>query len=73
MFLRPFALMKRIASKQLVYDYKVTYENRPITSDIDLNFALLANEVGYEGNYEQFNHEGKMYYYTKIEQKGEED
>ena len=55
----------------LVYDYKITYENRPITSNIDLNLALLSSDVGYEGNYEQFDHEGKTYYYAKIVQKDE--
>ena len=65
-----FRFNEEDTSKQLVYDYKVTYEDRPITSDIDLNFALLANDVGYEGNYEQFNHEGKTYYYTKHRTKG---
>src|SRR4051794_7086745 len=53
----------------LVYDYKVTYENRPITSNIDINLALLSKDVGYEGNYEQFDHEEKTYYYAKIVKK----
>ena len=42
--------------ENLVYDYKITYENRPITSNVDLNLALLSRDVGYEGNYEQFDH-----------------
>ena len=52
-----------------VQDYKITYENRPITSNIDLNLALLSKNVGYEGDYEQFDHEGKTYYYAEIVQK----
>ena len=52
-----------------MYDYKVTYENRPITSKIELNLALISNDVGYEGKYEQFDHEGKTYYYAKIVKK----
>ncbi|HVI21242.1 MAG TPA: hypothetical protein VM660_04240 [Bacillus sp. (in: firmicutes)] len=55
--------------ENLVYDYKITYENRPITSNVDLNLALLSRDVGYEGNYEQFDHEEKTYYYAKIVQK----
>ena len=55
--------------ENLVYDYKITYENRPIASNIDLNLALLSRDVGYEGNYEQFDHEGKTYYYAKIVKK----
>ena len=66
-----FRFNEEDSSKQLVYDYKVTYENRSITSDIELNFALLSSDVGYEGNYEQFDHEGKTYYYAKLVQKGE--
>ena len=54
------------SKENLVYDYKITYENRPITSNVDLNLALLSSDVGYEGNYEQFDHEGKTYYYAKI-------
>jgi hypothetical protein len=54
-----------------VYDYKVTYENRPITSEVELNLALLSNDVGYKGNYEQFDHEGKTYNYAKTVQKDE--
>ncbi|HEY4549605.1 MAG TPA: hypothetical protein VIG98_04940 [Bacillus sp. (in: firmicutes)] len=55
--------------ENLVYDYKITYENRPITSNVDLNLALLSRDVGYEGNYEQFDHEEKTYYYAKIVKK----
>ena len=54
------------SKENLVYDYKITYENRPITSNVDLNLALLSSDVGYEGNYEQFDHEEKTYYYAKI-------
>lgn len=54
-----------------VYDYKITYENRPITSEVELNLALLSNDVGYKGNYEQFDHEGKTYNYAKTVQKDE--
>ena len=54
-----------------VYNYKITYENRPITSEVELNLALLSNDVGYKGNYEQFDHEGKTYNYAKTVQKDE--
>ena len=57
------------SKENLVYDYKITYENRPITSNVDLNLALLSSDVGYEGNYEQFDHEEKTYYYAKIVKK----
>ena len=61
-----FRFNEEVSKENLVYDYKITYENRPITSDVELNLALLSNDVGYEGNYEQFDHEGKTYYYAKI-------
>ena len=61
-----YRFSEEVKKENLVYDYKVTYENRPITSDIELNLALLSNDVGYEGNYEQFDQEGKMYYYAKV-------
>ena len=66
-----FRFVEESSTGKPVYDYKITYENRPITNEIELNLALLSNDVGYKGNYEQFDYEGKTYYYAKSVQKGE--
>lgn len=60
-----YSFAEEVKKENLAYDYKITYENRSITSDIDLNLELLSNSVGYEGEYEEFVHEGKTYYYAK--------
>lgn len=62
---------EEMKKENLVYDYRITYENRSITSDIELNLALLSNTVGYEGEYEEFVYEGKTYYYAKAVSQGE--
>ena len=48
---------------------KLLMKTGPSHLTVDLNLALLSSDVGYEGNYEQFDHEGKTYYYAKIVQK----
>jgi hypothetical protein len=59
-----YSFTEEVKKENPVYDYKITYENRSITSNTDLNLALLSNNVGYEGTYEEFIHEEKTYYYA---------
>ncbi|SDZ64234.1 hypothetical protein SAMN05421736_12419 [Evansella caseinilytica] len=42
----------------------IRYEKRKITERIDANLSLVSSYVGYEGEYEEFNHDNKTYYYA---------
>lgn len=48
-----------------VDNYRVTYENRSITSDIKLNLDILSNSAGYNGEFKEYQHEGNTYYFAK--------
>ncbi|PLR75557.1 hypothetical protein CU633_20475 [Bacillus sp. V3-13] len=47
------------------YEYQISYENSPITENIDANLDLLSIMASYQGEYETFEHEDKTYYFAK--------
>jgi hypothetical protein len=67
-----YSFGEQVKDENLAYYYKMTYENRPITNNIDVNLDLLSTYAGYEGEYEKFEHAGKTYYYATDVSKDEE-
>ena len=56
---------QQVEEENLLYDYQITYENKPATNNIEVNLDLLSTHVDIEGKYEKFEHEGKTFYYAK--------
>lgn len=50
--------------KNIAYYVKVTYENKEITKDIDVNLDLLSGSLHYKGDYKKFSSENQTYYYA---------
>nr|WP_139189793.1 hypothetical protein [Evansella caseinilytica] len=43
---------------------QLIYENRGVTEWIDAKLSVLSNSIGYKGDYEEFKHNNKTYYYA---------
>ena len=57
---------EKIEEENLLYDYQITYENKPATNNIEVNLDLLSHSMlVIKEKYEKFEHEGKTFYYAK--------
>lgn len=59
-----YSFGEQVKEENLAYYYRITYENSLIGSDVEFNLESLSEYVGYEGDYETFDYEGKTYYYA---------
>ncbi|WHY78025.1 hypothetical protein QNH20_02320 [Neobacillus sp. WH10] len=64
-FFETLSFGEQVKEENLSFYYKMTFEDRTKTNDIDINLTLLSEYAGYEGEYETFEHDGKTYYYAK--------
>jgi hypothetical protein len=47
--------------------FKLIYEDRGLTERIEINLNMLSTRVGYDGEYEAFQHNNNTYYYAKTD------
>ncbi|MCR6112255.1 hypothetical protein HXA35_18145 [Bacillus sp. A301a_S52] len=47
--------------------FKLIYEERGLTERIEINLNMLSSRVGYDGEYDVFQHNNNTYYYAKRE------
>ncbi|MBP3038226.1 hypothetical protein J9303_01750 [Bacillaceae bacterium Marseille-Q3522] len=59
-----FSFGEQVEDENLSYYYMITYEDRPITNNIEINLKSLSRYANYDGDYERFEHDGKTYYYA---------
>ncbi len=67
-----YSFGEQVKEDNLAYYYRITYENSLIGSDVEFNLESLSEYVGYEGDYETFDYEGKTYYYATDVSKDED-
>lgn len=60
-----FSFGENKEDENLAFYYMVTYEDRPITNDVDANLSLLSSYANYEGDYEEFEENGHTFYYAE--------
>lgn len=67
-----FSFGEQVKGENLAFYYKMTYEDKPITKNIDINLKSLSRYAGYDGDYNTFEYKNKTYYYaTDVSKDGE--
>lgn len=59
-----YSFGEQVTGENLVFYYKMTYEDKPITKHIDINLKSLSRYAGYEGDYKTFVDKDNTYYYA---------
>ncbi|MDQ0273318.1 hypothetical protein [Cytobacillus purgationiresistens] len=60
-----FNFSENVRDENLAFYYTINFDSEMVSGDVDLYLKKLSRYTNYEGEYEEFEHEGKTYYYAE--------